>query len=827
MNPSKNQDLNSTTSEGGEGSDQSMSDSWTVLDSSHFKDDGDLSDAESVEVLATDEPLTDDSSSDVKLYDPPSIEICSTSTVDYSKSTFKESLLEESDSIPLDPHGISKNGNDETASTAEKHNDDTIPPKKHNFFNGAPIEIIGESFSTILLELAIYSLIIDLFILTYFGFSSITVIFDKPGSSFAKMSSSHLQYEMDPLALQLSHVLAEWKKHPQEDHSLDRHVLKTLLLYYGGSTELSATLHTLSAKVQKHNEFIREKSQDWQMDWQRENLIVSGHIAHSVACILGNQDNDKSLPADLFMTVNNTNEKGNTDFSPEPTFWLNDWHLPQYFKANDTYYRVESKSVLPPMKSLYLNLGSAKWNHYFWKLYLDDVEGENRKNNVDGFQSQGDRITENELESEETERSPLDLLSRGDIISVEESSGNVQNSDENVEVADIYSQFSIDDDSEQVADVIEEKDQTGVWEGDYVEVLDDEDYLIGSRPYESRYVCLDDSCRPFKEVKDDEDQKPVSESKGKLSLLFKELDQDDSKMDEDPRFKSEWMEPNPNPDQNIHGTKKEALNYPNFNHVHEWNPHMDENPVSNDWMEVESPFEGPWTQLKDKPDQNQKKSKIVKLFEELSSEETPGENMFAGRYMHSPQNAEFGNLFGDIVQNNGMIDKKAFEHPKKGKLAMLFEELALEESLEQKKGSDKSADYPSGNVKSKVKRKYKGPKHDIESMKGKNKQKKKGKGKQGFENGNLMGKKKIKKRNNLKNDVKFEEPSLLNANILSKYNDKTDGKKNFEGKNADWNTRMAQGREKLRALSEKGGDNIWWVERSKARRAMREESFSE
>lgn len=856
MNASKEtHDLSSTSAEGGEGSDQSMSDSWTVLDSSHFKDDGDLSDAESVEVLATDEPaLTDDTCSEGMFFGPTSSGVPSTSSVDSSKSIFEETKVNEIDSTPEEPNVTpAEEVNDESNSNAtEKPSNNTIPPRKQYFFNGAPIEIIGESFSTILLELAIYSLIIDLFILTYFGFSSVTGIFDKPGSSLVKMSPSHLQYEMDPLALQLSHVLAEWKKNPQEDHSLDRHLLKTLLLYYGGSSELSATLHSLTAKVQKHNGFIRHVGKDWQMNGHRNHLIVSGHLAHSVACILGKQDNDKSLPEDLFMTVNSTSEIVNPDFSPEPSFWLNDWHLPQYFKANDTYYRVESKPVLPPMRNLFLNLGSAKWNQYFWQLYHHDIEGKKIKEDREVFQAQGDKVTENELESEETERSPLDLLSSGDLITLEESSGNVENLHENIgEQIEVFPRFLINEDFEEIADEVEEKEQIDNWGGNYFEVLDGEEYLGANGPYQTRYVCLDDSCRPYKAVKGDEVHK--AESKGKLSRLFEELALDQPKIDQ----VSEWSNENPSQvDDHVHVSNYDWLEDNSFrdeDHVsnYDWpeeNSFRDENPVSNEWLDKNT-FEESNPELYDVQPAHQKKSKIVELFEELSSDELKGENIFAGRYIESSQeffnlfddkvpnkavleskafkdsqNEDFVNLFGDIVPNAAVVEKNTFENPKKGKLAMLFEELALEESLEQKQKDDLIAESPTKEKKSKLKRRYKLHKHDTESAKGKGKQKKKEKGKTLFENGNSMGKKKMKKRNSMKKEMKVEESELNN---YSNVNDKlyVGGRKSFEGRSEDWNTRMAEGREKLRALSEKEDDQSWLFERARARRDLREETF--
>lgn len=145
-------------------------------------------------------------------------------------------------------------------------------------------------------------------------------------------------------------------------------------------------------------------------------MVVSGHLAHSVSCVLGKLDSDRPIPADLFKSVNSSDESN--DFAPKPGFWLNDWHLPQNFKANDTYYRVETKPIPPPMHNLYLHLGSAKWNQYFWELYHREKEIE------DSYEKTYDSDI-GDMEVEETERSPLDLNSAGDFVSDEESSGNV------------------------------------------------------------------------------------------------------------------------------------------------------------------------------------------------------------------------------------------------------------------------------------------------------------------------------------------------------------------------------------------------------------------
>ena len=177
-------------------------------------------------------------------------------------------------------------------------------------------------------------------------------------------------------------------------------------------------------------------------------MILSGHLAHSVVSILSKIDSDVPAPSDLFKSVNGSKEKN--DLGPEPGFWLNDSNLPQYFKTNDTYHHMEAKPILPPMQNLYLHLGSAKWNQYFWDLYHRDQEIENSFEKSD----------ESDIEIEETERSPLDLSGTGDFVTEDEASGIVLGVPENPEerVGILYPLFNNDLDSEGTEENLMEKE---------------------------------------------------------------------------------------------------------------------------------------------------------------------------------------------------------------------------------------------------------------------------------------------------------------------------------------------------------------------------------
>lgn len=709
MSLSKEENLSpSSTGEGGENSDQSLSDSWTVLDSSHFKEDGDLSDAESVEVLHEDHTAEDHASS-VVIGDDGASETSTTTALDCDESSptpgTKTEELEAGSPSDDGEFGIGEKDDDPAPDPPRKAR--SKRPKKKYVFQGVPIEVVGEPFSNWLLQIAIYSLFVDMVLLCYFGLSSLTGLLEIPTSQYLKPLKPYQAYEMEPLSLQFSHVLAEWKKHPLQDHSLDRLVLKTLLLHYGGSSELSANLQALTEKVQKHNDLIKRlgREHDWK-ELQHHRMVTSAHIAHAVACILGKQDNERAVPAELFM--NHTKDDVG-EFAPEPGFWLNDWHLPQYFRANDTFYRVDSKPDFSPTHKLYLHLGSSKWNEYFWKLRM----GNEKVNEGEKESRTAEKSSESDLEGEETQRSPLDLSSSVDFISEEESSGNL------IELAE--------------------------------ELPEDGDPFI------------------FREIEDPDHS---------VENLFKLLRADEHA---DAEYISRY--PGSNSGKATELKKKDQLN--------EWYEGVTLEEQEND--QPETGYHG------------------------FAEDPSGTGEAFDGWYM---VNAKTDKLSKENQENMLGIERPGDEKNRKDKVRQFIDEISADDFNYDDFGKKFNEYFPEKKLKSKVaKRKYKSTKqYDNEISNGKLKQKKKPKGRTGLDSGDTEDKKKLKKRDS-KKDLKFSDKFLQGSN---------NRKKRFADlRGTDWNSRMAEGREKLRALNGKGDDQIWLFERAKARRDMREEIFTE
>lgn len=512
-----------------------------------------------------------------------------------------------------------------------------------------------------------------------------------------------------------------------------------MLLYYGGSTELSANLFSLTEKVQKHNQVIKHfsKNRDFN-NIQHQRMIVSGHLAHSIACILGKQDNDRSIPMELYTSLSNgTNEVDS--FAPEPGFWLNDWHLPQYLKANETFYRVDTKPVLPPMRSLFLHLGSPKWNQYFWKLYHQDdkVANENKIKSREAVhveevtpKASDAKITENDLEREETERSPLDDAHGGDFISIEESSGNIDNIPETPDEENNHRHpHFVNSLVETLDDDVDDDESDYKFEefGSYFEVLDRNKYFGNDVNYHSRYECSDESCRQFQKMNAEKFEGVDSPMKSKLSVLF------DENASEEP----------------------------------------DKRDVLNDPLEEISLNEL----------QKDKKSK-AKAGKRKYSRADPNGSKTKGKQKKKDKRKSNAGEYGS-------------ERTKKSK---------VRENKRKSAGSE--LHYFNLDDKVLMKKSYVMESNgDWNSRMALNREKLRAVS----ENGN-------------DNEKKPAESDLHYYNL----DDKVLMKKNFVTESyGDWSTRMALNREKLRALSEKGNDQIWVFERARARRDMREETFAE
>ncbi|XP_034240848.1 uncharacterized protein LOC117645059 [Thrips palmi] len=733
--------------DGGESSDRSLSDSWTVLDSSHFKDDGDLSDAESVEVLASEELLVDDISDQEKSRErftsdalaaliSDSCSISSTATV--VASVDATTAVTEAEEVIAPPTEVSG------APTEDRENESietgTKPISLRKLLKDITAKAFGQDLARLCFEVCIYTLIIDLVFLACFGLSSLSCILDQSNFSLMKNTKSYERYQLDPLSLQLSHVLAEWKKRPLEDHNLDRHLLKTMLLYYGGSTELSANLFALTEKVQKHNEIIKQFSKKQDMkDVQHQQMIVSGHLAHSIACILGKQDNDKSIPVDLFTTLSNGTDEIDA-FAPEPGFWLNDWHLPQYLKANETFYRVDTKPVLPPMRNLFLHLGSAKWNQYFWKLYHQDEKDESANKAKTRGKVSAEEVTRkvsDDLEGEETERSPLDDAHVGDFISIEESSGNIDlvpetpDDDENDPIYPLFVNSLV----ETVDEDVDEDDSDYKFEdfGGYFEVLDRNKYFGNDINYHSRYECSDESCRQFQKINAEKIERVDDSIKSKLSELF---------------------------DENALGGQQKAEAFEVQSEEFSLNePQVDKKPKAK---------AGKRKYSRSNPDGSKGKSKQKKKDKRKSSSE-----------------------------DNGLERKKK-----------------LKVKDNKKKSAGGELHYYNLDDKVLMKKRY------ILESDG------------DWSTRMALNREKLRALGEKSNDqiLMKDNEKKSGGSDLHYYNldDKVLMKKSYNMESyGDWSTRMALNREKLRALSEKGNDQIWVFERARARRDMREETFTE
>lgn len=532
-------------------------------------------------------------------------------------------------------------------------------------------------------------------------------------------------------------------------------MLKTLFLYYGGSTELSANLHALTEKVQKHNELLRRvgKEVDETEDGYHQ-LTVSGHLAHSVACIIGKQD-QRMVPPEIFFMSNNTNDKS-SNFAPEPGFWLNDWHLPQYFKANDTYYRIDSRPVFSPMRNFFLNLGSAKWNEYFWRLYHDANDHNNNIDEKGSTENYAEKVSSSELDNEETERSPLDGTFSVDLPSVEESSGSASESETNADEQLLYPLF--------VSDLGTEEEPTEAHSkleaiGNYFEILDGEDFLDNP----SNYECLDDGCRPYKE-------------------------------------------------QAINQEGKAAK-----------------------WLE---------------------RGKLIQLYEEAALQETENDNQINAisheNFLPQEQKGRFEASSSSILKHKGGLGDSFGKSLSGGKLGKLFEEAGLQESQSDEadadvivevlddqgvggvSGADTVARYELKNElffnDSQEEKELKPKDAKKKQRMNKSKLKKKGKEKKSYDKADSDDKKR-RKRKGHKKEPKVEDKDIW-SDVSSPEDEviweKSSGKKKTREEHiADWNTRMAKGREELRALNKEGDDQMWVFERAKARRGMREESFSQ
>lgn len=742
--------------ESGENSDRSLSDSWTVLDSSHFKDDGDLSDAESVEVLASEDLYIDDIPPKENRQEQfPSGAIAAlisdksgiNSTATATASTFSDAstAVAEVEGVTTPPPEVS----DAPAEDRENENSqsDPEPMSLKDIWKDTTVKAFGKDIAKLFFEVCIYSLIIDLVFLACFGLSSLSFLFDQSNFSLVKNTKLFEQYEMDPLSLQLSHVLAEWKKHPQEDHNLDRHVLKTMLLYYGGSTELPANMFALTEKVQKHNEVIKRLGKKHNVkNMQHQRMIVSGHLAHSIACILGKQENDRLIPVELLSTLNNGTDEIDA-FAPEPGFWLNDWHLPQYLKANETFYRVDVKPVVPPMRNLFLHLGSAKWNQYFWKLYHQEEKDANENKvksnealNIDiektARKDSDEKISENDLEREDTERSPLDDNHAADFISLEESSGNIDNIPEtSVENNDPIYPLFVNSFVETVDDDVDEDESDGKFEdfGSYFEVLDRNKYFGNDANYHSRYECSDESCRQFHKMNAEKIEGIDGPMKSKLSELFDEhaIDEEQKREEFDEKLEEFTLnEPLKNKKPKSKGGKRKYTR---------------SDPDGSKTKSKRKKKDKQMPSLQQNVPERKKKSKLK-----------DGKKKSAGNELH------YYNLDDKVLMKKKYIMESDGDWSTR--MALNREKLrALSERGDDQIWAKDNEKEPTGN--------------ELHYY-------------------------------NLDDEVLMQKSYVMESN-------------------GDWSSRMALNREKLRALSEKGNDQIWVFERARARRDMREETFTE
>lgn len=750
----------------GDNSDPSLSESWTVLDSSHF-DDGDLSDAESVEVLASAEQLIHENQSDADAGIERNVthgsETASASaninSHNMSESTNVPSITEESDENAFE----APDGDD--ASEVLDEGDPTPDAVGFRFASLEMPEILNSDDWCILPgihKIGIFSSYVNVFLFIYVGLLAIwgqCFFSNQYISSGDKMQRNlktclPVNFEMDPLSLYFSHVLAEWKKHPQEDHSLDRQVLKTLLLYYGGNTELAVNIRSLSEKVQKHRELLRDKEKELNHK-EYQQMIASVYLAHSVAFILGN-------PGNLFFHLNDFRMKGN-NFAPEPGFWLNEWNMPQYFKTNDTYYRIDTKPIPPPMQNLFVHLGSAKWNQYFWELYHDKSIGKKEEDDRDRTMADM-KISDVELEGEETERSPLDSPPMSDLLSSEESSGRP----DPLFASDLEKDPFENDKREP--------------HGNYFEVEDGEDNFERDLDNPSGYECANGGCRRFKEhfLQDEGGNGEENPRRGKLIQLFEEFAEDESH-------------------------NKNLLNMVNM------------------VLSLDS--------------ENFREEHPQNLFEHLSRGEPKREKETHDSFEETLLKGKLSKLFEDFPHdksmNDGVSDKSRLEIHQNTKMDEVQTFNTLSEDSEDDFLMYGSRDERKTKTKDR-KQKNKAAKQNSEELSFKSKQKKKGKGKSNSVKADSESKKKIKKRN-LRKHLKLDETRDWVTSDFLEYNDgeetfvgKMTGKIKFiEDHDPDWNTRMARGRERLRALQEKRDKQMWVFERAKARRDMREELLSQ
>lgn len=161
-----------------------MSNNYKALIWCPYFPDGDLSDAESVEVLASEELLVDDISPQEKcleqitsdalaalISDSCGVNSTSTSTTSSDASTAVAEMEEIITPVVVD--ATTEDNEDENFNTGSE------PMSLKKLWRDTTVKAFGHDIARLFFEVCIYSLIIDLVFLACFGLSSLSCLFGK------------------------------------------------------------------------------------------------------------------------------------------------------------------------------------------------------------------------------------------------------------------------------------------------------------------------------------------------------------------------------------------------------------------------------------------------------------------------------------------------------------------------------------------------------------------------------------------------------------------------------------------------------------------------